>query len=213
MSLDMRVCSCGKTFTSKRKEQRYCSHPCSREARKADAATRFWTKVQKTETCWLWTGGRSTTGYGHLYLRTVNGRNVTVKAHRFAYELLVGPIPEGLELDHVRARGCRHRHCVRPDHLEIVTPHENTLRGDSPAARHARQTACVRGHPFTEENTWLSASGRRGCRTCNRERQAQHRAAMTAEQRERKVRLGREGRHARAAARCAATRQQQEECA
>jgi hypothetical protein len=94
---------------------------------------RFWTMVSKTETCWLWTGGLSR-GYAMFWL---DGKNV--KAHRFAYELLVGPIPEGLVLDHVVARGCKWRHCVNPAHLEPVTERVNILRGDSPLAASWRQ--------------------------------------------------------------------------
>lgn len=74
---------------------------------------RFWAKVLKTDSCWLWQGRKNDNGYG---LMLVDGKNV--RAHRFAYELLVGPIPEGLDLDHVRARGCTNRHCVNPAHLD-----------------------------------------------------------------------------------------------
>jgi len=84
-----------------------------------DDERRFWSYVEKTETCWLWTGHLTDDGYGRL---GINGQ--LVLAHRFAYELLVGPIPEGLHLDHL----CRVRHCVKPDDLEPVTPAENVRR-------------------------------------------------------------------------------------
>ncbi len=118
---------------------------------------RLWTRVEKTETCWLWTGHK-VSGYAML---SVSGKSTY--AHRFAYELLVGPIPEGLQLDHL----CRVRHCVNPAHLEPVTPRENVARGVSPAA--VRKIVCKRGHPLTEgPNLYLSPTGVRVCRTCRR---------------------------------------------
>lgn len=78
----------------------------------------FWAKVEKTSTCWLWTAGRTTGGYGQCYSPAKG------YAHRTAYELLVGAIPYGMTLDHL----CRVRHCVNPAHLEPVTSAENTRR-------------------------------------------------------------------------------------
>jgi hypothetical protein len=89
---------------------------------------RFWAKVEKTDGCWFWRARIIATGYGSFSL---DGRKVM--AHRFAYELLVGPIPEDLELDHL----CRVRHCVNPAHLEPVTHRENILRGMRAAAQQA----------------------------------------------------------------------------
>lgn len=86
-----------------------------------DIEARFWAKVDKTETCWLWTAAiRRRSGYG-----VFSHQARTMLAHRFAYELLVGPIPDGLVIDHL----CRVRHCVNPDHLEPVTQRENLRRG------------------------------------------------------------------------------------
>lgn len=93
-------------------------------------AERFWARVDRTnlDGCWLWLGRVDDDGYGRFKLTTAPGHHRTVRAHRFAYEQTVGPIPDGLTLDHVRERGCQHRHCVRPDHLEAVTHQENLRR-------------------------------------------------------------------------------------
>lgn len=123
---------------------------------------RFWNKVDLTAPngCWMWTAAIDRHGYGKFWL---GGR--TVRAHRFSYESLVGPIPGGLELDHL----CRVRACVNPTHLEPVTHRENTLRGDTLTARHAAKTHCLRGHPYDEANTYVTPDGRRNCRACGRD--------------------------------------------
>lgn len=82
---------------------------------------RFWAKVEKTDGCWLWQGYKTVMGYGRI---NVDGH--AVGAHRVAYEMLVGPIPVALTLDHL----CRNPGCVRPDHLEPVTLAENSLRSN-----------------------------------------------------------------------------------
>ena len=130
---------------------------------------RFWAKVKKTDTCWLWTAYRSRGGYGQFRL---NGK--TVKAHRFAYELLIGPISEDLTLDHL----CRVRSCVYPAHLEPVTRGENVLRGEGRSAIHFRQTHCLRGHPFEDQNIYRPPErpGWRECRECKRGRGKDYRA-------------------------------------
>ncbi len=87
-----------------------------------------------------------------------------VYAHRAAYELYVGPIPEGLTIDHL----CRNTLCVNPAHLEAVTMRENILRGTGPSAQAARKTHCLRGHPFDDGNTLFRATGKRVCRACQR---------------------------------------------
>ena len=96
-------------------------------------ADRFWAKVDREgpDGCWLWLGQRNAWGYGHFRRTLVPGTYVAVKAHRLAYELVVGPIPAGLTLDHL----CGRPSCVRPDHLEPVTSAENLRR------RHARRRA------------------------------------------------------------------------
>ncbi len=135
---------------------------------------RFWAKVDKGDGtgCWLWTGAKSDQGYGHVWVPAQSEEY----AHRVAYELLVGPIPQGLELDHVAANGCTNRACVNPAHLEPVTARENTHRSDTVTARHARQSHCTHGHPFDEANTYtrLDRPGRM-CRECKRRRDAVYR--------------------------------------
>ncbi len=126
---------------------------------------RFWAKVDKggLNDCWIWTGGKSTAGYG---LISVNGK--MAYAHRSAYELLVGSIPEGLQLDHL----CRNPSCVNPEHLEAVTSQQNILRGEGATAQHARATHCPQGHPYNLVNTYYPPDGSRECRTCREERRA-----------------------------------------
>ena len=123
---------------------------------------RFWAKVQPDEAtgCWLWLGARNK-GYGVFR----NGGSVasaqqTVSVHRTSYQALIGPIPHGLQLDHL----CRVRYCINPSHLEPVTQQENIRRGD--AGRHESvKTHCPRGHAYDEVNT-MHYRGRRICRAC-----------------------------------------------
>lgn len=116
--------------------------------------------------CWLWLGHTGTQGYGVAYTRPA-GKNKAHSAHRVVYEYLVGPIPEGLQLDHL----CRVRNCVNPDHLEPVTNRENTIRGiaaEVNARRYAEMAACNNGHPRSPENVRLTEHGHRECRACSR---------------------------------------------
>ncbi|HEY1740016.1 MAG TPA: HNH endonuclease signature motif containing protein [Acidimicrobiia bacterium] len=110
--------------------------------------------------------GKSPTGYGYVYDESRVHRLV----HRVSYELSIGPIPGGLEIDHL----CRERSCANPEHLEAVTRRENVLRSDSVAAHRARQTHCVHGHEFTAQNTYRH-QGRRYCRACRSRRDAARR--------------------------------------
>src|SRR5438105_140221 len=143
----------------------------------APVAERFWAKVDRFDPdhCWEWTGGRSDTGYGSLNLGR-DGSRRSVSAHRFAYELLIGPIPAGLVTDHL----CRNRMCVNPKHLEMVSPRTNVLRskpyGGAQPPRAPTPTHCPAGHPYTEANTAFDKSThKRHCRTCHRERQRKYR--------------------------------------
>ncbi|WP_406321032.1 HNH endonuclease signature motif containing protein [Streptomyces sp. NBC_00519] len=108
--------------------------------------------------CWDWTGHIKPNGYGQV---TIGGRKLN--AHRFAYETLRAPIPDGLVIDHL----CRNRRCVNPDHLEPVTHQTNVLRGIGPTARNAKATHCVRGHDFNAANTYIRPNGARQCRACH----------------------------------------------
>ncbi|HJT99697.1 MAG TPA: HNH endonuclease signature motif containing protein [Actinomycetes bacterium] len=133
------------------------------------AADRFWKKVNREGPvpehrpelgpCWLWTGATALSGYGRFTLGGAHGP--IVQAHRFAYELLVGPIPAGLELDHL----CAMPPCVNPAHAEPVTGAENNRRSRSRSAENLRKTHCPQGHPYDQANTYWYR-GHRHCRTC-----------------------------------------------
>src|SRR3990170_12451 len=120
---------------------------------------RFWNKVKQTDTCWEWIAARFSDGYGMFQFY---GR--ATKAHRFAYELLVGPIPKGLVCHHL----CRNRACVNPSHLIVTTNRENTLQGNGPTAIAARQTRCPQNHSYGGANLRITSNGARRCRTCAR---------------------------------------------
>lgn len=134
---------------------------------------RFWAKVELSDSCWNWTGAKHR-GYGQFTLRwwrTADGRwqCQTVRAHRLAYEWLVGLIPDGLTIDHE----CENRSCVRPGigHCVVRTTRENTLRGNTVSGINSRKTHCIRGHEFTEDNIIRRPSKPNGreCRSCANE--------------------------------------------
>lgn len=121
----------------------------------------IWDKITVTGFCWLWEGYVSKEGYGYS---TFEGKGRI--AHRHVYELLVGPIPKGLQLDHL----CRVRNCVNPDHLEPVTPRENLMRGFTHARSNSEKTHCAQGHEYNEANTYYDKT-QRSCKACKINRQ------------------------------------------
>jgi hypothetical protein len=141
---------------------RFCSETCSSASWHGRSRRvlfeRLEEKIDLTDPggCWPWLGTRPN-GYGMV---DVDGP--MRKAHRVLYELVVGPVPGGLVLDHL----CRNRACVNPDHLEPVTQRENALRGIGPTAENARKRRCLHGHPFDA----VAPDGHRVCRTCARDR-------------------------------------------
>lgn len=130
---------------------------------------RFWAKVALPDGngCMLWLGSQNERGYGWLRVGTK-----LLKAHRISCALAYGPIPEGLEVDHL----CRARHCVAPEHLEAVTHAENMRRGIAGKLQ-AAKTHCPRGHAYDDANTYRTRDSRRQCRACARIRAARKRVA------------------------------------
>lgn len=193
-----RTCqNCGTSLAGSRRGALTCSSACRNARAKAKAALwpvlagllerahdrrqpryvlppdeeRFFSKVREVPDsghglgeCWEWTGSKNGGGYGQA---SRDGRKVD--SHRLAYEMFVGPLPDGYVADHL----CSNRGCCNPVHLEAVTVRENLLRGNSPAARNARKTHCDHGHALEGENVYRyerePGKFRRDCKACKRE--------------------------------------------
>lgn len=127
------------------------------------AIERFFEKVSVQDNgCWNWTGGTAGEGYGYFYKGSVSpGEHGRVYAHRWSYEYHVGPIPEGLVIDHL----CRNRVCVNPEHLDPVAQQVNVDRG----AGNGKQTHCPAGHEYAGENLYVTPKSGRQCRECKRQ--------------------------------------------
>lgn len=136
------------------------------------AEARFWAKVDKREPdeCWPWVGRLEADGYARF-----EAGGMRCPAHRVAYELTIGPIPEALTIDHTCHNAdmscaggstCAHRRCCNPAHLEAVSLKINTLRGRGVSALNAAKTHCPRDHPLSGDNLRLNPDGHRVCRTC-----------------------------------------------
>lgn len=128
-----------------------------------DEVERFFARVDVSGDCWEWLRGKDKDGYGK-YRR----HNKHHRAHRYVWELLVGPIPAGLVIDHL----CKNTSCVNPDHLEPVTWAENLHRGESIQAKFARNKLCPRGHEYRHTQT----GGYRHCWECNNQKRRERRA-------------------------------------
>lgn len=154
--------------------------------RKVPVAERFWPKVdvRGPDECWPWLAYLDK-GHGRFIVMGDDGRGHPIGAHRMAYQLAVGQIPEGMHIDHTchtndagcrEAKNCQHRRCCNPKHLEPVTPDENRWRGRWAPTENAKRTHCQRGHEFTDENTYFPARGGRQCRECMRMRDRRRRS-------------------------------------
>lgn len=119
----------------------------------------FWHRVVEDHDsgCWLWTGAKTSTGYGQVRI----GMRMHY-VHRVAYEWIHGHIEPSLVIDHL----CRNHACVNPGHLDAVSTRENILRGTGNAAKNASKTHCPHGHPLSGHNLRIAKNGQRYCFTC-----------------------------------------------
>lgn len=122
--------------------------------------SKFWDKILFTTDCWIWTASKDSSGYGKIMFN-----KKIVSAHRMAYNLFFGEIPNKLEIDHL----CRNRPCVNPNHMEVVTHKENCKRGDHVTNNYNRQKIfCPKGHELCLDNLVISDKHRK-CKICHNE--------------------------------------------
>lgn len=167
------ACGCGARTSTVRTEYILGHRPPAKSP-----SQRLWEKIDKRGSgeCWPWMAHVHRNGYATFIPQNKDG--VRVMVHRYAYEELVGPIPDGLTIDHL----CKNRACCNPAHMEPVTQGENAIRGGGAkagvAARRANaEVGCRRGHPRTPEHAFKTPKGNWRCRTCDRLRQANKRRA------------------------------------
>lgn len=133
-----------------------------------DIAERFWEKVDKSGECWLWLASRDPSGYGHFGMGSrTDGTRVIARAHRVAYWLTHGEMPDSERLLH---HTCENPSCVRPDHLELVTVAEHVVwkHRNGPPGENAHRTHCRRGHPLSGDNLATERGGGRRCLACKK---------------------------------------------
>jgi hypothetical protein len=129
--------------------------------------------------CWLWPGAK-VEGYGRITWSDLNGKKTWHLTHRVMHESVNGPIPEGMQIDHIChdpdecspaiAKDCPHRACCNPEHLRAVSTRENLLRGGTVSAARRAVEECPKGHAFDASNTLVSTQGQRSCKACTYER-------------------------------------------
>ena len=147
-----RVCkACMRVFSGKHRAK--TAHPWP------IPAIKFWQRVEITPSCWYWTGILDLDGYGKFRTGTGRGNNFQVAAHRWLFERLIIPVPDGFELDHL----CRNRRCVNPYHLQIVTHAVNMARSST-----ATKPLCKNGHPYDRLYFEKGAQKHRRCVQCDR---------------------------------------------
>ena len=139
-------------------------------AKELSLEDRIWAHIvpEPNTGCWFWSGSHNNSGYARINLKTTKSKTgwKTCYLHRVTYEMYVGPIPNGKQIDHL----CRQRGCCNPEHLEAVTPQQNVARGLASAVNAAHKTHCPYGHEYNDDNTYIDSKGWQHCNECRRQR-------------------------------------------